>query len=75
MIRDWKVGERPALGFVSNPLVNGQPPDSFRAKVVNLELIRRHGAEYLVDATVVKPINVVERRPLEVLNSASGPIR
>jgi hypothetical protein len=42
---------------------------------VNLELIRRHGAEYLVDATVVKPINVVERRPLEVLNSASGPIR
>ena len=42
------------------------------AIVVSLELDRRHVVERLVDASVVEPVDVVKRRPLDVLDVAPG---
>ena len=40
--------------------------------VVSLELDRRHVAKRLVDAPVIEPVDVVERRPFDVFDVAPG---
>ena len=39
---------------------------------MNLELDRRHAVERLVNSLIVEPVDVVERRPFDMLDVAPG---